>query len=259
MPAIDRCLESLRAIQLLWPSLLAAREPGTAQDTTNSPPGIEQARSLRAERAETGSATGGSVKVFSAPCDLVVVMAIDDVEQMLAVANSQLLAMQDLPRRCSRCRHLFDEHSRERSGRCATCTRCTGFRLTRVPADAPSWEKLLVDERSATAVEIRLDTARRKVESTLDLVAIGKLIMVPCPWCGGVNDAMPAGSLTLRAFTPGSAPETYVTCFNATCNPPSEACGYRSEGRPLWPYEELDWLAKRLDASVATRAVDCAV
>lgn len=249
MPAIDRCLESLHTIELLWPSLLAAREPGTAQDASNAPPGIEQARSLRAERAEVGSA-GSSVKVFAAPCDLVVVMAIESIEQMLAVAHGQMLGIQKLPRTCSRCRHPFVAHLREIRGRCTACVTCTGFRLTRVPAHAESWRQLLVDERSANAVEFRLATARREVEKTLDLIATGKLIMSSCPWCRGKNDAMPGGSLTLRAFTPGAAPETYVTCLNPTCDPPPEACGYRSEGRPFWPYEELDWLAKQLDGEI---------
>jgi len=117
-------------------------------------------------------------------------------------------------------------------------------------AGHPSWERLLVDERAAARIEFRLATARRKVEETLDLVESGYLIMVPCPWCHGITEAMPGGSLTLRAFTPGEAPKTYVLCLNPVCDPPSSACGYRYEGHPLWPYEELDWLSRQLDVVV---------
>lgn len=247
MAARDHCVESLNIIQLLWPSLLAARQPGTLQETLNSPPGIEQARALRAERVETGNAVGSTVKEFSAPCDLSVVMAIYDVELKLAVAHDQLLAAQNLPRTCSRCRHPLLAHDRQNRGRCRGCRDCAGFRLVRVSADARSWRQLLVDERAAQRIVVKLDGARKQVEATLDLVNTGKLIMVPCPWCQGINDAMPTGSLTLRAFTPGAATETYVMCLNPMCDPPTEACGYRSEGHPFWPYEELDWLSKRLD------------
>jgi hypothetical protein len=210
----------------------------------SSPPGIEQARALRLERADTGH-TGANVKAFSAPCDLAVVMAIENVELMLAVAHDQLLAIQKLPRTCSRCRHPLTAHLRGQQG-CTAC-RCDNFRLARVSASARSWEQLLVDIDAAEAVEFRLATARREVETTLDLVETGWLITALCPWCQGVNEAMPGGSFTLRAFTPGAANETYVMCFNPICDPPRLACGYRSEGRPYWPYEDLDWLSNQLD------------
>lgn len=245
--ATDRCLEHLRTIQLLWASLLSVRQPGIMQRTSNAPPGIEQARALRAERVEMGSA-GGDIHAVIAPCDLTVVMAIDAVELALAVAFDQLLAEQRLPRRCSRCRHELEHHVRQVG--CGQCERCDGFRLRRVAADDSSWEHLLVSERGATRVEHRLQTARRRVEETLDLVETGYLIMVPCPWCQGITEAMPTGSLTLRAFTPGEAPKTYVICSNPSCDPPSNACGYRFEGHPFWPYEELDWLSRQLDVVV---------
>lgn len=241
-------------ICLLWSSLLAARQPGVVSHATNGPPGIEQARALRAERAETGgAAAAGEVSVYAAPCDLTVVMAILDVELMLAVAHDQLLVSHRLPRTCSRCRHPLYVHDRVSRARCTMCRGCAGFRLVRVPPDARSWRQLLVEERDAEMIEFRLATARRRVEETLDLVASGYLIMVSCPWCGGVTEAMPGGSFTLRAFTPGSARETYVMCMNLACDPPSDACGYRSAGRPFWPYEELDWLSRQLDAVVDER------
>lgn len=245
MAAYDHCLESLGAITVLWQTLLAARQPGTAQPSSNAPPGIEQARSLRAERVEVGSA-GGSVKVYAAPCDLTVVITITDVELMLAVAHDQIMSIQGLPRACSRCQHALELHGRQNGARCAGCRECAGFRLNRVAADARSWKRLLVDERAAIAVQSRLETARKQVETTLNLVQTGALLMAPCPWCRGVNDAMPTGSLTLRAFTPGAAPETYVMCLNPSCDPSPEVCGYRTEGRPYWPFEELGWLAIQL-------------
>lgn len=250
MATADRCLESLAVIELLWPSLLAARQPGSSLGSSNSPPGIEQARSLREERAEIGSA-GGTIKAFSAPCDLAVVMAIDSIELALAVAHNQLKTIQKLPRLCSRCQHPIENH--ERGGHCGGKNGCTGrvrcgsFRLKRIPPGALSWHELLVDAHAAESVEFRLAVARREIETTLSLIENGTLITALCPWCQGVNEAMPGGSFTLRAFTPGSAPETYVMCFNPICDPPQEACGYRSEGRPFWSYNELDWLAKQLN------------
>lgn len=247
MAAVDRCLESIQTIKSYWPSLLAVRHPGSGSAQHNAPPGIEQARALRAERAETGSA-GGTAKAFQAPCDLAVVMAIESVELSLAVAHDQLLAVHELPRTCSRCLHPITVHSyvdRDR-GDCAVCT-CVGFRLVRVPAHAHSWRQLLSTTEVAEGIEFRLAVAAREVEQALDLIETGWLLTSYCPWCQGINDAMPGGSFTLRAFTPGAANETYVECFNPICDPPRSACERRVEGRPHWPFEDLDWLMQQLN------------
>jgi len=102
----------------------------------------------------------------------------------------------------------------------------------------------------ATAIECGLARVVSVMEYALDLTDTGKLIQVPCPWCHGITPAMPEGSLTMRVYVPGPAPDTYVLCHNKRCTPSDYDCGSRVQGFPCWPYPELDWLAKRLDMEV---------
>lgn len=244
-----------------------AMVPGSSSTdttTTHTPPGVAEIEALRAERHERSAPRIRPLTYLpesDTPADLDVVMAVGHVKTLLATAYDHLLQKAELPRPCRRCGHDAIKHrenlpTTEAGGlRERPCCRCPGFNLRYVPPADPSWQTVLtsVGDAGAMTVEGALASARRAVERAVDANPVGKLILVPCPWCGGVTDAMPQGSYTLRVFTPGAAPETYVLCLNPRCSPPEDHCGGRRHGRPMWPFHELDWLASRLDEEAARR------
>lgn len=263
---MSRCRRALRRIDELWPLLEQAMLPGApGEDTTTShfPPGLEEVAAIKAEYAERSLPRTKAPTYLAEsepPADLDVLIAVGRVRLLLATAHDHLLTMAKLPRACRRCGHDATKHRealRTESGalKGRPCCRCPGLALRYVyPAD-PSWAAVLTStgEPGAAAIEPALMSARRTVEMTVDSHPTGKLILVPCPWCRGVNEAMPGGSYTLRVFTPGAAPDTYVVCLNLSCKPPEEACGTRRHGRPMWAFHELNWLADRLDDAVRDR------
>jgi hypothetical protein len=211
---------------------------------------MEQARAYRQERIERDIPRYSQFAYLPetpTPLDLDVAMAVNDMRTLLASAHHYAMELVGLPRPCSRCPHEVIEHGGPR-GHCTACRNCEGYRLPVAPATSKTWRALIY---SNVSVPVSLEPTFKKVidimEVALDLATSGKLILVRCPWCRGVTESMPNGSLSLRVYVPGAAPETYVLCTNTTCEPPEADCGHRFQGRPMWPFPDLDWLAKKLD------------
>lgn len=246
----SRCETHLKRISELLPLLHDALEKGSPRGSTNAPPGMEQARAYRQERIERDQPRWSQFAYLPetpTPLDLDVAMAVNDMRVLLASSHHFAMELVGLPRPCSRCHHDVVSHEGAR-GRCAECRSCESYRLALAPADSKSWLALIYsDARVAPALEPTLKKVIHIMEVALDLVSSGKLIMVRCPWCRGKTEAMPNGSLSLRVYVPGTAPETYVICTNSACEPPEADCGERFRGKPMWPFSDLDWLGKRLD------------
>jgi len=248
-----RCHTYLKTIKELWPVLTEALVPGTLGEGPDNPaPSASEVEALRAERAER-QAPRTKPPVYlpdaAAPVNLAVSMALADARVMLASAHHDAQGIVGLPRRCRRCNHDLMDHGGRHGAGCGLCEPCTAYQFTEVRADSPVWESLMAakDPEVADAIEGLLWKAKSLMEGAVDTVEPGKLILAPCPWCHGKNDAMPTGSLSLRVYMPGGAPETYVLCLNPGCDPSPEACGSRFRGRPMWRFHELGWLSDRVD------------
>lgn len=248
----SRCETHLSRIAELLPLLLDALErTGSHKTSSNSAPTMDQVESFKIERAERDKKTNNinCLPDSNAPMDLDVSMAISEMRITLAQMHATAMQIIGLPQTCTRCAHKDDVHS---TGPCTQCRTCLNFRLALILPTSKSWGRMMAsDPRVATAIEASLARVVSIMELALDLSDSGQLIRVPCPWCRGVSPSMPGGSLTLRVFVPGAAPDTYVLCTNKRCEPPSADCGERWLGQPRWNFPELDWLAQRLEQSQA--------
>jgi hypothetical protein len=253
MDAESRCKTHLKRISELAPLLQDALERSTSREAPNTPPGLEQTEAFKQEKLERNSNTKlpnvNYLPDSEVPPDLEVSAALQEMRVTLAESHDRALEIVGLPRSCSRCGHSVVFHFHQRHH--CMCDRCENYRLSVVLSTSPSWGNLMASSpRVATAIEAGLARVVSVMEYALDLADTGKLIQVPCPWCHGITQAMPEGSLTMRVYVPGAAPDTYVMCRNKRCDPPAHDCGSRVHGFPCWPFPELDWLAKRLDMEV---------
>lgn len=220
---------------------------------------VEAFRAERAERDLPRIKAPCYLQESAAPVDMVVTMAMSDVRLILASAYHEALGICKLPQRCRRCSHELTAHGGDRGAGCQLCGSCTSYAFIQVKANSPMWQSLLAsrDPEVADNIEHLLWKAQNVIELALDpLDGGGKLLLSACPWCNGENEAMPRGSLSLRVFVPGVAPDTYVLCMNSECRPTQEACGSRYRGRPMWPFHELGWLADQIDATLARKVAE---
>ncbi|MFG1997891.1 hypothetical protein ACGFNU_01935 [Spirillospora sp. NPDC048911] len=212
---------------------------------------------------------------------------IEEVERGMLLLEDAVRDRLGYSRLCERCRHEADAHL----DHCAIpgCD-CPDYRLTRRPTAEPSVRYLTItgperaqgefrpaerhrieyvpegslhwasvwledqlpaittDETLAEHFAAEVARLHRLVVRVLGLVEDGTLIKAPCIGCDGATPEQPeGGALTLRLYADG-----YVLCHNPLCDPPTDLCGSRLRGKPMWPYEELEWLAARLDDRAAT-------
>ncbi|HEX2317164.1 MAG TPA: hypothetical protein VHJ17_25685 [Thermomonospora sp.] len=260
-----RIAEQLAEIRERWGDVLTARLPGTprpwAEPTLTPEERALRDAQARAERQERLQLVRQGID----PAGYARSAAREDVLDVIVEVEHGLVLLEDAVRErlgrtrlCERCRHEADEH--REACRVTGCS-CPGHRLARglgvapratVPPGAMHWACVwLTDQLPAIVTDATLaehvadEVARlhRLVLGVLGLVENGTLIKAPCIGCDGVTPEQPeGGALTLRLYADG-----YVLCHNPLCDPPTDLCGSRLRGRPMWPYEELEWLAARLD------------
>lgn len=228
LPAIDRALHDLRELCDLVVGLALLRDPDTTRPWR--PPAIDAYRraeldhQARLERLERSGLAPGEHQDAARP-------------DILDVLSGVLWRAEDLAWHLSRaawCPVLppapADGDPRPYLRRAIAC----------LPVAVTAWTN--GDEIAWWAA----DTARdmlRDVTSALSLMYDGQRLQVVCPWCGGG----PTGAPTWRVRTLPGDLGVAIVCESAyPCEPPSKDVGTWWRGRPAWPFNEWEWLARRI-------------
>ncbi|WP_433465720.1 hypothetical protein [Spirillospora sp. CA-128828] len=261
LPAIDRAIGDLRLLGAYWPGLVATRLPDVVRPY--QPPTItpEQRAELdyeaRLERAErVGEAPGEHIDA-ARPDVLDLLFELIDTAEDLAAHVSRAAWLPVLPPPAG---VLADARPfLERTARY-------------LPAAAVGWANgdELVWWVARTARQMLVQAGR-----ALALTHDGQRLDAVCPWCQGRTETAPVGGAKtwrvrdllaaqrcehdqIERLTCVRCPQLIaIVCESGTCEPPSKDVGTWWRGRPAWPIEEWDWLARRLVAAEAhtTRSV----
>lgn len=257
MTNLERITDDLQAIRDGWPALYdAADDPG--RHNARLPLLTTEQRALRDQAAAAERRDRDPDAPGQTPAPGGAALGLLDV---VADATDRMIGLEDAARRhfgwarlCGRCRHEADSHAEA----CAVC-RCPAYRAERWSehGEGPVWAVPWACKQLAGWLPVIDDLAllqriggearevRHRMQVTIGDLDDGMALYLLCAFCRGRTAAQPeGGEYTLRVHArPGLLA---VVCYGM-CDPPNTMCGSRLHGRPVWPFEEWDWLASWLE------------